>query len=332
LGAGLFGLQGSLTFGDNVGIAPTVFRDENVTVVFEDRFVGADKYGITVVGNATGETTFSLGTKIGTGDTAVGVDGVTFFVPTNTLSASIGDASASFVASDADLQLLQVYGSKLDGFSGGVTLSADLTNGVNHDWISNQIVNCGQADIGIVNAQDDAFDNNQEVSGSGLLWGSGTIDIKDSTFTGNRFGIEHEESGSFTYNGLFFTSNDFDVLNSSSGSVTISVVGDGDTPTIFNSGSADTLVIAQTQVTLTGMTSGSEVRVYDSVTEDEIAGVENVGDTGEFAFTDNAGNIVFIVIHAIDYVYQLIEDFEIPTTDTELPITQRFDRNYDNPA
>jgi hypothetical protein len=122
------------------------------------------------------------------------------------------------------------------------------------------------------------------------------------------------------------------LFNNSGGSVTASVVGGGTAPTVRNSSGSATLVIAQTEVTLTGLTSGSEVRVYDSDTEAEIDGVEDVGPTGQFVFTDSAGNNVFIVIHDITQIYILIEDFTIPVTAVSLPISQEFDRNYENPA
>ena len=79
------------------------------------------------------------------------------------------------------------------------------------------------------------------------------------------------------------------------------------------------------------MVSASEVRVYDKDTGGTVAGIENVGDTGIFSFNYAAGATVYIVIHAVEYVYILIDNYVIPNTDTELPIDQTFDRNYDNP-
>ena len=79
------------------------------------------------------------------------------------------------------------------------------------------------------------------------------------------------------------------------------------------------------------MSSGSEVIVLDSGDGSTIASVENVGSTGEFSFSTAAGNVVTIYIHALDYVWQAITDYTIPTTDTELPIEQQADRNYNNP-
>ena len=121
------------------------------------------------------------------------------------------------------------------------------------------------------------------------------------------------------------------VANLSSGSVTMSITAGGSIPSVYNSTGSFTLVIAQTQVTLTGMTSGSEVIVLDAGDGSTIAQVENVGDSGEFAFGDTPGNIVNIFIHALDQIWQSLTDFQIPAQDAEIPIQQQFDRNYQNP-
>lgn len=122
------------------------------------------------------------------------------------------------------------------------------------------------------------------------------------------------------------------VANLSSGSVTMSITTGGNIPSVYNSTGSFTKVVAETLVTLTGMTSGSEVIVLDADSGGTIASVEDVGDTGEFAFGDAPGNIVNIFIHALDQVWQSLTDFEIPATDTEIPIQQQFDRNYQNPV
>ena len=90
-------------------------------------------------------------------------------------------------------------------------------------------------------------------------------------------------------------------------------------------------MIAHTLVTLTGMTTGSEVIVLVSGDGSTIAAVEDVGDSGEFAFGDTPGNIVNIFIHALDQIWQSLTDFQIPAQDAEIPIQQQFDRNYQNP-
>jgi hypothetical protein len=82
-----------------------------------------------------------------------------------------------------------------------------------------------------------------------------------------------------------------------------------------------------TELTLTGLQSNSEVRVYQSGTTTEIDGVENSGTT--FATTTSASS-VDIVVHALGYEYQRLNGVDTSQNLT-LPISQRVDRNYSNP-
>ena len=80
-------------------------------------------------------------------------------------------------------------------------------------------------------------------------------------------------------------------------------------------------------LTLTGLQSNSEVRVFNAGTTTELAGVENSGTT----FTANiSASSVDIVIHSLGYEYQKIEGADTSSNLT-LPIQQRVDRNYRNP-
>jgi hypothetical protein len=82
-----------------------------------------------------------------------------------------------------------------------------------------------------------------------------------------------------------------------------------------------------TTLTLTGLQTNTEVRVFTAGTITEVAGVENSGTT----FTANlADSSVDIVIHSIGYEYQKIEGADTSSNLT-LPIQQRLDRNYRNP-
>ncbi|MCK5432427.1 MAG: hypothetical protein KAJ03_06765, partial [Gammaproteobacteria bacterium] len=158
LGSGLYGCQGSMTFGDTAGTAASLFRDKNATVVFEDRNIGNARYKFTVQGNATGETTFQLGTKVGSDD---GVDGGTIEVPLG--------VGGEFVASDVDLDFLLLYGATLKGFVNGITFSSDATNGPNHEIFGNRFVNCGQIDAGEAQYKNNTFVDSIGQDGGAIL-------------------------------------------------------------------------------------------------------------------------------------------------------------------
>ena len=93
--------------------------------------------------------------------------------------------------------------------------------------------------------------------------------------------------------------------------------------TITDSASTRTI----TTLTLTGLQTNTEVRVYGAGTTTELAGVENSSTT--FTTTLEASS-VDIVVHALGYEYQKIEGADT-SADLTLPIQQRFDRNYRNP-
>lgn len=165
-------------------------------------------------------------------------------------------------------------------------------------------------------------------------------DITDSTFTSSGTGHAIEIGGTvadIALNGLTFTGyagtngstgNEAIYVNIASGSMTISITGGGTTPSIRTAG-ATVNVVNNTTVTLTGLVNGSEVRVYDSGTDAVIAGTDSVSGN-EFAFADAAANVVYIRIFHTTYLPADIIGYTIPASDTDVPVSQVFDRNYRN--
>ncbi len=335
LGSGLYGIQGPITFGDTAGTTATYFADVNAAVVFESRSLGTNKYSFTVVGNATGSTTFKLGLKNGSGDTATGTNGCSLAVP-----AGVG---GSFVASDADLQFLLIYGSTLSGFSAGITLSSNATNAPNHEFMGNTISACGVFDPGRVVVRNCSITGWTGAStDAALLWGANT-NVKRVAFTSGGAGhaIKITATGTYSFDGITFSgygaggTNDASVFNDSGGAVTINVIGGGGTPTVRNGTGASTTVNNNIAVTLTGLKDNTEVRVFAAGTTTALAGIENAtdgsADNRAFTFALSAGTDVDIQILSVGYENVRLETFEVPTSDSSVPIQQRVDRNYLNP-
>jgi hypothetical protein len=109
---------------------------------------------------------------------------------------------------------------------------------------------------------------------------------------------------------------------------TITVNYNGDLPTYKTAGATINLVSAVT-VTLTNLVAGTEIRVYDSGDDSEIDGIESSGTS--WAFSDQASNVVYIRIFKEDYYPADIDPYTIPGANTSIPISQVFDRNYENP-
>jgi hypothetical protein len=199
LGTGLYGVQGPLTFGDTAGTTATYFADTDTTVVFEDRDLDTDKYSITIQGNATGSTTFKLGLKSGTGDSATGTNGCSIVVPSG--------VGASFTASDADLQFLLIYGSTLSGFSNGITLSSNATNGPNHEFLGNNVASSGVFDPGRVVVRNCRITGWTGTSTDGaLLWGA-NANVKRCSFTSSGTGhaIKMTAAGTYGFDAMLFS-------------------------------------------------------------------------------------------------------------------------------
>ena len=93
----------------------------------------------------------------------------------------------------------------------------------------------------------------------------------------------------------------------------------------INSGGVITLPLRI--LSLTGLQTNSEIRVFEAGTTTAIAGIEDSGTT----FTDATIDVssVDIVIHNINYEYIRIAGADT-SNDLTLPIQQRFDRSYSN--
>ncbi|MDP2107155.1 MAG: hypothetical protein Q8J76_14255, partial [Desulfobulbaceae bacterium] len=111
----LFGIQGSLRFGNPAGTDSSWFEDKNVSVGFEPRGLLTTRYKIVIVDNGVGTTTFKLGTKVGSGTTATGKDGCNLIAPS-------GVGAEFDAATDTDVTDVFIYGSMFVGFTNGIKL------------------------------------------------------------------------------------------------------------------------------------------------------------------------------------------------------------------
>ena len=343
LGAGLFGLQGGLTFGNATTVAAHWFQDTNVTVVFEDRGIGTTRYFLDLAANATDVGHFQLGLISGS---AGGSDGCTLLAPSG--------VGASMDFSDADFDFVGLYASTINGFDGGVLLCDDATNGITHDVFACNFILCGTINPGRVDMKNCDVVNSAATSAM-LLEDSDNTLMSGITFqsdgTGHAIEITHTGAGPHTltlkghsytgYAGSDGSTGDEVILynpGTTSADITITISESGDTPTVMKAGGVTGIVtiVNNKTVTFTGMKDNSEVRVYNASTGAEIAGIENatVGtvDDRSFAWTASGGLLVDYVIHnwlAGVPVYETIRvnDFTVPSVDTSVGIQQRLDRN-----
>ena len=133
--------------------------------------------------------------------------------------------------------------------------------------------------------------------------------------------IDFDTAGTYSFAGGelgYFT-------NSSGGNIVINVASD---VRYDNYNEEDSITIAQAtrSLTLTGLVTGTEVRVFDSTTLEALGGVEDSDLSGTFTMPISA-NSVNIVVHHLEY-----EWLSLPSVDTSssksILIQQRFDRGY----
>ena len=330
LGTGAYGCQGPLRFGNPAGTDSSWFEDKNASVIFESRGFRNTLYKFVIRDNGVGTTTFKLGDKVGTGTSAVGSSGVT-------LTAPPGVGAQFDSRTDANVTDVFIYGSTFNGFSNGI-----LLGGGTQEFIGN-IVNSSGAIIpsgsSMVNCS-----INTSISTASVYWNinvdpSGLLDGCSFLGSGSSHAIEFGPltPPSMSLVDILYTDYGPDsgsssaVYNNSGKDLQITLSGGG-IPTIRNgAGAGTTLIVGLTTVTLTGLINGTEVRVVNNSTQADVAGIEEVVGN-QFSFQASSGLVVDIVIHNVDYEYIRINAFIIPATTTSIPIEQRFDRNYNNPA
>lgn len=83
--------------------------------------------------------------------------------------------------------------------------------------------------------------------------------------------------------------------------------------------------------TLTGLKPNSEVRVYESGTQTELAGVENSGTSFTYTYTPSGGFDIDYVIFSTGYQPIRVTGVTLTSSNTSIPVQQIVDRVYNNP-
>ena len=262
---GILFSQGRIIIGDSGSTNACDFKSNDEIVIFADRPVTSTLYQLNVVGNGTGTTSFKMGEKVGTGDTAVGRNGTLIQGQNSSVSVIID-------FDDGNVNTFQTYGSTLRLVSEGVSHGTVTA----HEFIGNIVDQCGQYAPGSVQVRNLTISGTTENSSAGaaLLWNA-SINIKNSSFLSNTHGtndpqaIEHPAQGTFTYDGLLFSGNDYDILYSaaaSSGQLTINAVNSSNPGTYTITNTTGNTVVINNSVTfsLTNLIAGSRIYVEAS--------------------------------------------------------------------
>lgn len=161
---------------------------------------------------------------------------------------------------------------------------------------------------------------------------------------GSNHALEVISAGSYSFSGNKFTgyasvigsTGNEVIYNNSGGALILNVAGGSGIISYRNGVGATTTINNTIDVTITGLKDNTEIRVFSNGTTTELAGIENAtsGTTGNrsFTFSLSAGTSIDIVVINVTYINERIEGYIVPSSAGSIPIQQRFDRNYTNPA
>jgi hypothetical protein len=319
------------------------FDSTNELVLWnEHEFVAADLYGITILGAASGTADFKMGIKSGTGDDATGAQG-----------GAIQAASASvrwfWDSAAADIDSVNMYGVSLVHGS-----DLDMSTAAN-SWIGVTYLDCSSADARLSEQLRCKLVDPDVLAGVAFF----TADEMDTfvfcEFESNGVGHAIElvtpvDLSQISKGNLFGaydiadpgTANNKAIYNNQADDIVISNTEGGNLTEDYhvrNGASATTDVQANISITLAGMKDLTEVRVCATGDPNTpLAGIEDATDgttdDRSFTFAISAGTEVDIIIFNVEWILppnNRIDGFTIPSVDSTIPISQVFDRNFNNP-
>jgi len=248
-----------------------------------------------------------------------GTGTTTFNLRNSVIKSASTNTRFDLLLNNANLNALQFSGNTVVNadqvsFKSGQTASGSVFQGCN------RIVTNGAA------FTDNTVRGSAATNGA-LLWHDSGI--QDCAFVGNNRAIEISTTGTKDFVGITFANNTFDINNTSGSAVTVNVSGGGTASGVTSTGSAVTVQSAAT-LTLTGVQDGSEVRIYAAGTIDELYGVESKSTGVDPAYSYTSAQPVDIVVHSIAYQYWRLNNYNLPSSDASLPVSQAPDRNYLN--
>lgn len=335
LGATAFGVQGALRFGNATGTASSWFQESNITVLFESRGLATTRYGIYIVDNGVGTTTWILGSKVGTGSTAVGTNGCVFVCPSG--------VGAEFDAStDTDVTDVFIYGSTFSGFSRGFKMRTS------QEFISSVLSSSGAFEPNGATVVNSEVTSSTATTAAMIVTSTTHMsNIVNSKFTNNNRAIRITTAGTYTFDNLQFTNNTFDIENTSGGAVIINATNGSNVSTFTNTAGGSVTINNAKSFTITNIINETEIRIFRQSDMVELAGAENVGSSpsGLFNLTvandpDNAGRYIAtydynytgdvpIFVVALNLQYQwLRQNAVLKSTNATFQISQVIDRQY----
>lgn len=87
----------------------------------------------------------------------------------------------------------------------------------------------------------------------------------------------------------------------------------------------------QYSFTLTGLQSGSEVRIFNADTLEEITGIENSSTSFSYNYTYVSDVDIYVIIMSLSYKWTRLDNLTLSNSNQSIPVQQIYDRDYANP-
>lgn len=293
---GVYFVNTALVFGDGSGSVNTYFEDDNRIIVFEDQPVNASLYKIEPVGSATNNTTFNL---------------------SNTIIKSANIATSfDLTCNNANLDELN--------FDANTIINAAETI-----FKTGQVIeNCIWNNCNMVTPGGSTFDSNtitNSAATNALEYPLESIaDISNCNFYNNTNAILIATANTYTFDNLKFSGNTYDINNTSGGTVIINATNGSNPSTYLGTVTINNAVT----LTITGLVSGSEIRIMQAGTQAVVDGIESSGTSFAYTYNYPTGYNVDIQIISKGYEILWFGNLTLGSSASSLPVTQQVDRNY----
>jgi len=312
---GILLVQGKLKFGSTTNAVATYFKDTTSPILlFLNSMYSEGFCDVIFQGNAGANTEIYFGTKSGD----AGVQGPIFKSESTSNRFNI-------TANGTNITKYGVCGSIIDGPN--VITLADFD--VNKDFLSNTVSKNAEMLPGTGRV---GYCNFLSSPGRALRLSSTSHTIASCSFIGCQTGINVTVAGTSSFPNLKFSNNTYDIENSSPGDVTISAIYGSNPSTVNNSSGHSTTINNNKVLTISGLISGSEARIYKDSDNSELAGIE-VSDTSfvyEYNYVSDIAS--HIVVFKNDYIALWYSGITLGVNGYSLLVQQQKDRQYNNPA
>ena len=234
---GIYVQNGLLTLGDASSTGSVDFVETDKIVVFPDNaFVSTTFYGITVQGNSTGTTNFTLGAKSGTS----GISGCTF--------KAMGTRQFSIDCSDTDNDKVLLYGTTFSNH-GIITLLPTAAN--------REVLNCNFSSGAKITPNTCIMENCNFVTSAAdtISISSTSFAVKNSSFINpGSHAVEITAAGDYDFDNLSFSGTNgtstYDIENTTAGAVVVNALN-GSNPVYYENTGGGTVTIVASPVTTT---------------------------------------------------------------------------------